>query len=126
MRQEIIQTIRQELSALNPQPVAPPEADVPTDAQYLFAVRYLLEKELQRISSQRPDNRRYVPTNQLTRSLVNEGRISLNIERSIRDVYSVCSPAIHGIAVTAEQVAFVRDVGPALISALRAIPNENV
>jgi hypothetical protein len=41
----------------------------------------------------------------------------------IREVYSVCSPAIHGEPITEAQVSFVRDVAPELIAALRAIPS---
>ena len=40
---------------------------------------------------------------------------------AIRDVDSICSHAIHGEDVTPAQVAFVRDVTPELLEALRAI-----
>jgi hypothetical protein len=126
IRTEIRETIRQELSALNPQPAAAPEADVSSDVQFLFAVRYSLERELRRLAASRIENNRgYVPVNQLSRMLVSAGLLSLNIERSIREVYSVCSPAIHGANLSHNQIAFVRDVGPELIAALRAIPSEN-
>jgi len=44
-----------------------------------------------------------------------------NIANAIREVYSVCSPAIHGEPVTVAQVNFVRDVTPQIIEALTEI-----
>jgi hypothetical protein len=43
------------------------------------------------------------------------------LDHAIREVYAVCSPAIHGEPVTQAQIDFVKDVGPELIAALRSI-----
>ncbi len=43
------------------------------------------------------------------------------IAHAIREVYAICSPAIHGEPVSDAQVAFAEDVGPELVAALKAI-----
>ncbi len=48
----------------------------------------------------------------LSRSLVESGLLSPKLGNAVREVYSVCCPAIHDEKVSAAQVAFVRDVGP--------------
>ncbi|WP_051412954.1 hypothetical protein [Methylophilus sp. 5] len=97
---------------------------VSDDVAYLFATRYHIESELRRLASDREIGatiRRVPPTHLLSRSLVESGLLSPRLGNAIREVYSVCSPAIHGEPVTAAQVSFVRDVGPELIAALRSI-----
>jgi hypothetical protein len=97
---------------------------VADDIALLFATRYHIEAELRRVAAGREigvSNRRPAPVFLLSRSLVETGLLSPKLGNAIREVYSVCSPAIHGEEVSAAQVAFVRDVGPELISALRAI-----
>jgi len=121
LRHQIQQAIREELGQGAPRPLVAPEGDVPADTQFLFSVRFALERELRRLTQQPSDRRRPIPVPQLTRELVADGRITPRMESSIREVYSVCSPAVHGDPATGEQVAFVRDVGPALIAAVRAI-----
>ena len=105
---------------------APPPAPVPVsaDVALLFATRYNLEKELRRIGQGRQltsDSRRPLAVTQLVRALVDADLLEPRLAHAIREVYSVCSPAIHGEPVTEAQVAFVQDVGPELIAALRAI-----
>jgi hypothetical protein len=100
---------------------APIEA--PSDVTFLFATRYSIEKELRRVATARlriSDNRP-VPVFRLGRTLVDAGLIEPRLEHAIREVYAVCSPAIHGEPVTKAQMDFVRDVGPELVAALRAI-----
>jgi len=58
---------------------------------------------------------------QLVRALTQSGIIEPALEHAIREVYAVASPAIHAETVTPAQIAFVRDVGPSLVGALRAI-----
>jgi hypothetical protein len=104
----------------------PPPAQVPvsTDVAFLFATRYNLEKELRRIGETRNMfgmMHRPLPALRLTRSLVDADLLEPRLANAIREVYSVCSPAIHGEPVTDAQVAFVKDVGPALIATLKAI-----
>lgn len=97
---------------------------VSDDVSFLFSTRFHIESELRRIASGREiglEQRRPVPTHLLSRSLVDSGLLDPRLGGAIREVYSVCSPAIHGEPVTEAQVTFVRDVGPELVSALRAI-----
>lgn len=98
---------------------------VSDDVGYLFATRYHLETELRRLATGREVGiavKRALPTHLLTRSLVESGLLDPRLGNAIREVYSVCSPAIHGESISEAQVAFVRDVAPELISALRSIP----
>lgn len=107
--------------------VRPPgNAEISEDVQYLFATRFQIEKELRRIAAFREvtlQPRRPLPTQLLARSLVESGLLSPRLADAIREVYAVCSPAIHGEDVSQAQVEFVRDIGPKLISALRAVPD---
>lgn len=104
--------------------MAPTPLAVSDDIALLFATRYHIETELRRVATGREIGatiRGPAPVILLSRSLVESGLLSPKLGNAIREVYSVCSPAIHGKEVSAAQVAFVRDVGPELISALRAI-----
>lgn len=106
------------------QPPPPAQVHVPQDVELLFATRYNLEKELRRIGESRKLTGmmgRPLPAMQLTRQLVATGLLEPPLANAIREVYSVCSPAVHGEPVTDAQVAFVRDIGPSLIAALKAI-----
>jgi len=94
---------------------------IPTDVNYLFIVRYTIEKELRRIWRDRFNGeitRRPVPVHKILGLLVEAGLIESRISNMIREVYSVCSPAIHGEEVSEKQISFVRDIAPNLISTL--------
>jgi hypothetical protein len=101
------------------------ELHVDDDVALLFFTRYHIEKELRRIVQSRdlaaPQWRRAIPAFQVARMLVETELMEPRLANAIREVYAVCSPAIHGEPVTAAQVSFVREVGPELINALRAI-----
>lgn len=106
------------------QPPTPAQVPVSEDVALLFATRYNLEKELRRIGGSRQlvgESRRPMPVLHLTRSLIQAELLEPRLANAIKEVYSVCSPAIHGEPVTQAQVTFVQDVGPELIAALRAI-----
>lgn len=97
--------------------------ETPPEVSFLFATRYAIERELRRLANGRlkvPDNRP-MPVFRLGRGLVEAGLIEPGLEHAIREVYAVCSPAIHGEPVTEAQMSFVRDVGPELIAALQSI-----
>jgi hypothetical protein len=102
-----------------------PELALTDDVAFLFSTRYHIEKELRRIAQSREltlaQVRRAIPTFQLARMLVESELIEPRLANAIREVYAVCSPAIHGESVTPAQLSFVREVGPELIRALRAI-----
>jgi hypothetical protein len=97
---------------------------VEKDIQYLFATRYNIERELSRIRDSRigPQAIRiFVPISQLIHTLIQAEVIEPQFGNIIKNVYAVCSPAIHGETVTDSQIKFVKDVAPKLISALRSI-----
>jgi len=105
---------------------APREMQVSEDVQFLFATRYHLESELRRLATRTQVGvaaRRPQPVFVLSRALVEAGLLDARLGNAIREVYSVCSPAIHGEAVTEAQVSFVRDVASELVAALRSIPS---
>lgn len=97
---------------------------VEADVNFLFATRYNIEKELRRIAAGRvlvSDARRVIPTFKLVQTLMSSELLDPNLGHAIREVYAVCSPAIHGEEVTQPQINFVRDVGPQLVATLKAI-----
>lgn len=101
----------------------------PDEVGFLFAARYNIERELRRIADSRqvltndvsPMRRRPMQVYQLVAALAESGRIDPQMAHAIREVYAVCSPAIHGEAVSDVQVGFVKDVAPGLVGALKAI-----
>lgn len=108
-------------------PTASPQAqiiDTPTtDIDLLFRARLGIEKELRKIQQFISQGvvRRTEPVSRLVETLIRNELISSEIGHAIREIYSVCSPAIHGEAVTAAQVNFVKNTAPELILALKAI-----
>jgi hypothetical protein len=100
------------------------EISVPHDVNYLFLVRYTIEKELRRIWRERfdgGDERRPVPVFRIVQALREADLLEPKLGGIIREVYSACSPAIHGEGVSEKQVAFIRDIAPELITALMEI-----
>lgn len=97
----------------------------PDNAQFLFQVRYGIDREMQRIWDQlmEPETFRHpVSGVQMGRELANEGLLDFNLFRAVQDVYSIASQAIHGNPVTDAQLSFARDVGPQVLAALRVLP----
>lgn len=109
---------------LKPQETTPPDLRISDDVGFLFATRYNIERELRRIADARdvaPTSKRHVSIFQLSRLLAETGLIDPPLEHAIREVYAICSPAIHGEPVSEVQVRFAKDVGPNLVAALKAI-----
>ena len=103
--------------------VAAADLAIDDDVQFLFSVRYSIERELRRIATERhlDVGTRRVAGTQLVRALFQAEVIEPSLANAIREVYAVASPAIHAEQVTRAQVSFVRDVGPTLVAALRAL-----
>ena len=122
LRRILDETIQSQ--ALRGQPLTTEEIKVPEDVSFLFSIRYEIEKELRRIWHERfglQENRRPVSVNQPMQSLLNAELMNPTLARVVREVYSVCSPAIHGEDVSDSQVKFVRDIAPELLASLKAI-----
>ncbi len=114
--------------------VSPEQIDfqIADDVQYLFSVRLGLERELRRIwdsalregwvrDARAMQPRKYQSIGRMTDNLVRAEILRPELSSALREVYAVCSPAIHGEDTSEAQVSFVRDVAPGLIAALRAI-----
>ncbi len=99
----------------------------PTDAGYLFSVRYNIERELIRIWRLLfPPEAEYLPSIssvQVLRQLLRTETIDMEFYKAIRDVYAVCNQAIHGQDVSQAKISFVRDVAPQLIAYLGNLPS---
>lgn len=113
--------IRQQVqSASIGDPVKPLETDsVPSTVGELANVRYLLETELRRLAGRFNISSRRGPIAPIIRSLERELLIDPNISNGLREVYAICSAAIHGENVSANQLSFVRDISPTILSVLR-------
>lgn len=114
-----------------PAAVPTPSLDVPERNKYLFSVRFALEAQLRRLaephlnpvmasSTYQLRKNRMVPM-EFLRGLAESEVIDRGMANAIREVYSVCSRAIHGEQVTDAQYNFVKDVGPQLIATLSAL-----
>jgi len=108
-----------------PRGAAPEEKLVtPSDAEFLFRARYNIESELRRIwrhRAQETPERRFMPTLRIAQSLAEWEIINPGVERAIREVWLVASPAIHGEPITPAKVAFVRELAPPLVAFLKTI-----
>lgn len=106
-------------------PIAVSEGvEIPENTQYLFSVRYEIEKELRRIWNEYFEEEEGKPAPsvfRIARSLSELEFIDSKLSGVIREIYKVCSPAIHGVQVSEKHVDFVRDVAPRLIASLKAI-----
>ena len=100
------------------------ELSVTSEIQYLFATRYNIERELNRIRDSRIGQQAikiHIPISRNISSLIEVEVIDPKLGRVIKDVYAICSPAIHGEYVSQEKINFVKEIAPKLISTLRSI-----
>jgi len=97
--------------------------DISKDVQFLFSVRYNIEKELRRISSKFFDDERPRPMIMMVPRLVEQQLISPNQHKVIRNLYSIASPAIHGDEqkLTVAEVDFAKQIAPGIIEELKKI-----
>lgn len=107
------------------EPAAPaqpegPEARVPPDARFLFAVRYLLEQAL---DDALPGMDARFNQRHRVRTLMREGYLKSEDVQAFDQVWSIASRAVHGETVEHSYVAFVRDTSPYLLAALAQIRN---
>lgn len=101
--------------------------DVDDNTLFLFQVRNTIERKLRRIASKvvdLPDFNHSLPISKISQKLVHQERMHPKLMYAIREIYSVCSPAIHGEAVTDAQVAFVSDVAKEVIDGLSEIEKQ--
>lgn len=103
---------------------------IPDDVQYLFSVRYQIEKELKRITNEiyptsneisYKNNRRPNPTYKMVDYLANQGYIDPNVANIIMQLNGITSRAIHGEEISKGQFNFVHGTAPDLIAILKGI-----
>ena len=118
-----ISEVLQEEGIVGPSTITEDIFEINDDVEYLFKVRHTIEKKLRNIASYFADlpDRKPIPIYKLSNILVNQELLHPKIAHAIREIYSVCSPAIHGESVTKAQVNFVKDVAPQVIDALNQI-----
>ena len=61
---------------------------------------------------------RRIGSNELLQQLQQAEAIPVTLASAVRDVYAICSAAVHGDPVSPAQVEFVRDVGDDLVATL--------
>jgi len=100
------------------------EPKVPDNTRFLFSVRYSLEKELWRLATLIwPPHlqKRYQSILTIANILSEMGKITPQVVNIIREVYAICSSAVHGSDVSEASVKFVRDTSPPLLAYLKSI-----
>lgn len=102
-----------------------PELSTSDSANLLFAARHNIEKEIRRLWESRLEEdksrRRFRSVHQIVMDLAQAEVVHPKLAHAVREIYSVCSPAIHGEQPTDEQIQFVQRVAPDLIATLRSI-----
>jgi len=102
-----------------PRSVASWDSSVPPDVKFLFSVRYEIDSELRRISRNRYGDRSPLTTKEIITSLANSQVIYPVIAGMIQELYTVCSPALHGVDVSENQANFIKEIAPKLIAYLK-------
>lgn len=99
-----------------------PAYDVSPDVSFLFETRYQIENGIRKLVKLSSSNtlKRPFPISKVIYHLVEEELLPSDIAALVREVYSICTPAMHGEEVKATQVDFVRKVAPELISVIEA------
>ncbi|APO44591.1 hypothetical protein BS614_11680 [Paenibacillus xylanexedens] len=100
--------------------------EVPEENKLLFAARFNIEKELRRIWKENfyktnEERSRPIPINIMINDLIKQDILPPSFKNVIREIYSVCSPAIHGEEPTQKQVDFIKDVAQDVINTLKVI-----
>jgi hypothetical protein len=94
------------------------------EINYLFNLRRNIELELKRIDSSRFglnwDYRRF-SLSQSTQRLIQADLLPPSVAAAMRDVFAICSAAIHGEEMSPKQLAYAKEIGPGIVSALRGI-----
>jgi hypothetical protein len=133
LQEQIRSAVAEMLAAQAPRDTpVPSKATSPTQDLALFALRRDLEVEVRRIwaaairegwlswpvASSRPDFR---PVGQMLDKLVEAEMLSSELAKGVREVYAVCSAAIHGQSLSEKQVKFAEETGAIILPALAAI-----
>jgi hypothetical protein len=128
IEQNIREVLQREFEARGIPPATATNSDnvLPEDpaAIFLFTVRRAIDRELRRICLEKfgdESSCRRSPASLLLNSIQRQQLLTPELTRAVRDLYSVCSPSVHGEDATPDQLKFAEDVAPGLIAALRAV-----
>lgn len=97
---------------------------VSDDVVFVFAVRYSIEVEVKRIlddTNLDSIRRRSLGVTRLLSQAVELELITPDVANAVKEVYAICSPAVHGEPVTEPQLKFLRSVAPDLLKTLRQV-----
>ena len=98
--------------------------DIDNDVLLMFKSRYNVEKEVRRIWRNKFDTddlQHPASVLKISQKLSDAGIIDSGVAGSIREVYRISSPAIHGEEIDNNQLDLIKDVTPGLVATLRAI-----
>lgn len=99
-------------------------SNIEPDIMFLFETRYQIESGLRKLAplSGIVVERRALPMVKILYQLVENEVLPSELAKVAREVYSICSPAIHGDIdkITPTQVEFVKKVSPELISVINS------
>lgn len=97
---------------------------LPEGVEYLFTVRYGIEREVQRIYNDRvhppaTDPGRHAVLG-MAQILSAFGLLDQGLLNVLAEVYSICTAAVHGDPVSDDQLKFIKGIAPNLIMTLMA------
>lgn len=120
---EIKQLLEQALDNFGKVEASDEELSPPLEVNFLFKLRYNLEKEIRRIYENNFNSEKVLPLMKLISELNKGGIISMELFQTIRNVYSISSPAVHGYLedISEKQYNYAKEVGPDLVSVLREL-----
>ncbi len=97
------------------------------DVKMLFAARYNIEVELDRIARQigLSPRRLPMPSAQIVTALTNSGHLNEVLSKAVLEVQIICNKGIHGAEISRQQISFVRDTAPVLVAMLKRIAFED-
>ncbi len=126
--EQALSSVRRDIEAAVPEVKQRAEAPpgVPDYVSRFAQLRFALEREVRRLAGTwlfyfERQGQRPVPFWETLRDLEAEGAISTPLKQGARDVYNICSAALHGTDLTAEQVSFADAVGPGIVAAFEKI-----
>ncbi|MEL4249149.1 hypothetical protein [Shewanella xiamenensis] len=93
--------------------------DIQKESIDLFKVRLSFERLINEYSRLNGIDPRRYPTHRVLRELQKNEKISHNIINGVLEVMAICNYAVHGEAVSENQIAFVLDSAPGLFAALK-------
>ena len=123
-------TLKEELGELTVEPLPTPEATIPNDVSYLFAVRYNIENELTRLTDLYwiSEDKKFYPktVTQKLEFLVKMKAIHRNLAYILKEMYAWSSAAIHGEQISEHATQWIRQDAAGTIQALKGIPDMNI